>query len=165
MSWYIDLQLSQEIDQASSKASSSSSIQSTSLWTTSSTSCAQSKSEIPVSSYPTFHITHESKLPCHEYFQVIRKLVIVHNHLCFLFLITSALYYIQNFCMINFSYLSTIKWLIIQKNSRAPRQKMKNPDNGKQQKTGKDNMVEKDCFNGKKKKSSPCWPRMKLLGC
>ncbi|KAL8112660.1 hypothetical protein AgCh_020101 [Apium graveolens] len=62
------LQLSQEIDQASSKASSSSSIHSTSLWTSSSSSCAQSKSELPVSSYPTFHI-QESKLQCHEYFQ------------------------------------------------------------------------------------------------
>ncbi|XP_074357505.1 uncharacterized protein LOC141697156 isoform X1 [Apium graveolens] len=113
------LQLSQEIDQASSKASSSSSIQSSSMWTTSSASCAQLKSEVPVSSYPTFHITHESKLPCHEYFQ---------------------------------------------KNSRAPRQKMKNPDNAMQQKVGKDDMVDKDCLKGKKKRS-PCWPRTKLLGC
>ncbi|KAK1356556.1 hypothetical protein POM88_049812 [Heracleum sosnowskyi] len=114
------LQLSREIDQASSKASSSSSTQSTSLWTTSSTSCAQLKSEIPISSYPTFHIAHESRLPCHEYFQ---------------------------------------------KNPRGPQPRMKNPENGMQQKEGKDYAVEKECINGKKKKKSPCWQRMKLLGC
>ncbi|XP_017237009.1 uncharacterized protein LOC108210222 [Daucus carota subsp. sativus] len=116
------LQLSQEIDQASSKASSSSSLQSTSLWTTSSSSCAQSKSELPVSSYPAFHI-QESKLQCHEYFQ---------------------------------------------RDLRAPRQRMKNPetDRPKTLKLGKDNTKETACFDGlKKKKRSPCWPRMKLLGC
>ncbi|KAK1374958.1 hypothetical protein POM88_031151 [Heracleum sosnowskyi] len=115
------LQLSQEIDQATSKASSSSSLQSTSLWTSSSSSCAQSKSELPVSSYPTFHI-QESKLQCHEYFQ---------------------------------------------RDLRAPRPRVKNPENDTPQprKLGKVDAKEKACFDGMKKTRSPCWPRMKLLGC
>lgn len=55
--------------------------------------------------------------------------------------------------------------LYMQKTSRAPRHKMKNPDNGMQQKEEKDGTVEKGCLDGERKKRSPCWPRMKLLGC
>lgn len=149
------MQLSQEIDQASSKASSSSSLHSTSLWTSSSSSCAQSKSELPVSSYPTFHI-QESKLQCHEYFQVITfkcRILIIGIFLCDHPTIHIVLLTLHIKCM--------------QRDLRAPRPRMKIPENDMPQprKLGKVNTKEKACLDGMKKKRSPCWSRMKLLGC